>query len=62
MQSDIFRRENSIKLTATSRRLPQWGLTWLNQVQCLYQHFCLIASEVLYPYVWVPQEHISFKR
>jgi len=28
-------------------RLPQWGLTWLNQVQCFYQHLCLVDSEVL---------------
>ena len=32
--------------TANSR-LPQWGLTWLNQVQCFYQHSCLVDSEVL---------------
>ena len=32
--------------TANSR-LPQWGLTWLNQVQCFYQHLCLVDSEVL---------------
>jgi hypothetical protein len=34
------------KPTANSR-LPQWGLTWLNQVQCFYQHLCLVDSEVL---------------
>ena len=34
------------KTTANSR-LPQWGLTWLNQVQCFYQHLCLVDSEVL---------------
>lgn len=28
-------------------RLPQWGLMWLNQVQCFYQHLCLVDSEVL---------------
>jgi len=28
-------------------RLPQWGLTWLNQVKCFYQHLCLVANEVL---------------
>ncbi len=28
-------------------RLPQWGLTWLNQVQCFYQYLCLVDSEVL---------------
>lgn len=32
--------------TANSR-LPQWGLTWLNQEQCFYQHLCLVDSEVL---------------
>src|SRR5690606_36485766 len=35
-----------IKTTANSR-LPQWGLTWLNQVQCFYQHLCLVVSYVL---------------
>ena len=34
------------KPTANSR-LPQWGLTWLNQVQCFYQHLCLVDSFVL---------------
>jgi len=33
--------------TATNSRLPQWGLTWLNQVQCFYQSLCLVDSEVL---------------
>ncbi len=28
-------------------RLPQWGLTCLNQVQCFYQSLCLVDSEVL---------------
>jgi len=32
---------------AYNSRLPQWGLTWLNQVQCFYQHLCLVDSEVL---------------
>jgi len=32
---------------AHNSRLPQWGLTWLNQVQCFYQHLCLVDSEVL---------------
>ena len=42
-----------IKLTDERRtptansRLPQWGVTWLNQVQCFYQHLCLVDSEVL---------------
>ena len=36
-----------IRSTATNSRLPQWGLTWLNQVQCFYQHLCLVDSEVL---------------
>jgi hypothetical protein len=27
--------------------LPQWGLTWLIQVQCFYQSLCLVESEVL---------------
>jgi hypothetical protein len=36
-----------IKARTANSRLPQWGLTWLNQVQCFYQHFCLFDSEVL---------------
>jgi hypothetical protein len=32
--------------TANSR-LQQWGLTWLNQVQCFYQHLCLVDREEL---------------
>ncbi len=35
------------KATTANSRLPQWGLTWLNQVQCFYQHLCLVDSEVL---------------
>jgi len=31
---------------AANSRLPQWWLTWLNQVQCFYQHLCLVESEV----------------
>ena len=34
-------------ITAANSRLPQWGLTWLNQVQCFYQSLCLVGSEVL---------------
>src|SRR5690606_41210991 len=33
--------------TAYNSRLPQWGLTWLNQMQCLHQHLCLVDIEVL---------------
>jgi hypothetical protein len=33
--------------TPYNSRLPQWGLTRLNQVQCFYQHLCLVDSEVL---------------
>ena len=33
--------------TCGNSRLPQWGLTWLNQVQCFYQHLYLVDSEVL---------------
>ncbi len=36
-----------IRITATNSRLPQWGLTWLNQVQCFYQSLCLVDSFVL---------------
>ena len=32
---------------AGNSRLPQWGLKWLNQVQCFYQHLYLVDSEVL---------------
>ena len=32
--------------TANSR-LPQWGLTWLIEVESFYQHLCLVDSEVL---------------
>jgi len=35
------------RITAGNSRLPQWGLTWLNQVQCFYQSLCLVDSEVL---------------
>ena len=35
------------RTTTANSRLPQWGLTWLNQVQCFYQHLCLVDSEVL---------------
>jgi len=33
--------------TGANSRLPQWGLTWLNQVLCFYQSFCLVDNEVL---------------
>ena len=33
--------------TGHNSRLPQWGLTWLNQALCFYQSFCLVDSEVL---------------
>ena len=36
-----------MKNTTANSRLPQWGLTWLNQVQCFYQHLYLVDSEVL---------------
>ncbi|MBM3917849.1 MAG: hypothetical protein FJ349_09630, partial [Sphingomonadales bacterium] len=32
---------------SANSRLSQWGLTWLNQVQCFYQHLCLVYSDVL---------------
>ena len=32
---------------AANSRLPQWGLKWLNQDLCFYQHLCLVDSEVL---------------
>jgi hypothetical protein len=35
------------KARTANSRLPQWGLTWLNQVRCFYQHLCLVDSEVL---------------
>jgi len=33
--------------TGHNSRLPQWGLTWLNQVQCFYQYLCLVYREAL---------------
>ena len=33
-------------MPAGNSRLPQWGLTWLNHVQCFYQHLCLADNEV----------------
>lgn len=36
-----------MRKTGANSRLPQWGLTWLNQVQCFYQSLCLVDSEVL---------------
>jgi hypothetical protein len=33
--------------TTGNSRLPQWGLMWLNQVQCFYQSLCLVDSELL---------------
>ena len=38
---------NKYRRTAANSRLPQWGLTWLNQVQYFYQHLYLGDSEVL---------------
>ena len=32
---------------AGNSRLPQWGLTWLIEVQCFYQDLFLVDSEVL---------------
>jgi len=32
---------------AHNSRLPQWGLTWLNQALYFYQSFCLVDSEML---------------
>ncbi len=37
------------RTTAINSRLPQWGQTWLNQVQCFYQHLCLVDNLVLRP-------------
>lgn len=38
---------NDFITTTANNRLPQWWLTWLNEVQCFYQHLCLVDSEVL---------------
>jgi len=35
------------KTPAANSRLPQWGLKWLIEVQCIYQSLCLVDSEVL---------------
>jgi len=46
--TELIANNNSEKSKAAANsRLPQWGLTWLNQVQCFYQHLCLVYSEVL---------------
>jgi hypothetical protein len=34
------------KTPAANSRLPQWGLKWLIEVQCIYQHSCLFDSLV----------------
>ena len=34
------------KTPAANSRLPQWGLTWLIEVQYIYQHSCLVDSLV----------------
>jgi len=39
--------KNRQEARPANSRLPQWGLTWLNQVQCFYQHLCLVDSEML---------------
>ena len=36
-----------MRKTAANIGLPQWGMTWLIQVQCFYQHLCLGDSLVL---------------
>lgn len=33
--------------TSDNSRLSQWGLMWLNKVQCFYQHLRLIDNVVL---------------
>jgi len=43
----VFTFVTENRTPATNSRLPQWGQTWLNQVQCFYQHLCLVDSEVL---------------
>jgi hypothetical protein len=35
------------RTTGYNSRLPQWGLTWLNQALCFYQSWCLVDSESL---------------
>ena len=35
------------KMPAYNSLLPQWGLTWLNQVQRFCQHLLWVDSEVL---------------
>ncbi|MBM3611229.1 MAG: hypothetical protein FJX18_06920 [Alphaproteobacteria bacterium] len=47
MYLNTLSKNLSRRKPATNSRLPQWGLTWLNRVQCFYQSLCLVDSEVL---------------
>gem|GEM_PF-2887397 len=49
--------------TGYNSRLPQWGVTWLNQVQCFYQSLCLVYSEVLQnPPLWQAANRQAVKK
>ena len=50
IEQTFLNRPDQIRIdrrAAANSRLPQWGLTWLIQVQCFYQSLCLFDSEVL---------------
>jgi hypothetical protein len=41
-----MKRMTEIESRPHNSRLPQWGLTWLFEVQCFYQQSCLVDSLV----------------
>lgn len=43
----LLRTDRQTKTAADNSRLPQWGLTWLNQVLCFLLAFVLVNSEML---------------
>ena len=47
LNTDNGLQRRTDRTPAANSRLPQWGLTWLNQVKCFYQHLCLVDSFVL---------------
>jgi hypothetical protein len=51
-----------MRSTGGNSRLPQWGLKWLNQVQCFYQHLCLVDSEVLKSPTAASRQNVIRKR
>ena len=47
LNTDNGLQRRTDRTPAANSRLPQWGLTWLIQVQCSYQSLCLVDNEVL---------------